>query len=165
MGKDKTEIVKEGLQELLDKLKKELDVNVEVLDMSNKDDVSKLEDKVKNKKKKLVVDDDEEDLYMRALIDWRPIVHNSMKANKNDVVATYKELINNVKKAYKCANIVAEIKGSDTSKNYVGILECLMGESIRALTTLEAYKYTKDISEAIPYLFEMIDYAKKELNK
>ena len=164
MGKDKTEIVKEGLQELLEKLKKELDVNVEVLDMSKEEDVSKLEDKVRNKKKKSE-DTDEEDLYMRALIDWRPIVHKTMKANKNDVVATYKELITNVKKAYKCANIIAEIKGNDTSKNYVGILECLMGESIRALVTLEAYKHTKDISDAVPYLFEIIDYAKKELNK
>ena len=154
MKKMKSDIIRESLEELLDELKSELDINVEVIDMSNDKDVDKLKSKI-NKK-----DGD----FLKELVDWRVIIHDVMEENDNDVEKTYKHMLDTIKKAYKCANIMAEIR-DDAHHKYAGIIECLIVEPARAFITLDAYKYSENVEKVIPMLFDMIEYAKKELNK
>lgn len=160
MKKIKSDIIRESLEELLDELKKELDINVEVIDMSNDKDVDKLKSKI-NKKEKISKKDGD---FLKELIDWRVIIHDVMEENDNDVEKTYKHVLDTIKKAYKCANIMAEIR-DDAHHKYAGIIECLIVESARAFITLDAYKYSENVEKVIPMLFDMIEYAKKELNK
>jgi hypothetical protein len=84
MKKMKSDIIRESLEELLDELKKELDINVEVIDMSNDKDVDKLKSKIDKKDKKCRISDDDGD-FLGRLVDWRLIVHDVMKENSNDV--------------------------------------------------------------------------------
>ena len=163
MKKMKSEIIRESLEELLDELKKELDINVEVIDMSNDKDVDKLKSKIDKKDKKCKISDDDGD-FLSKLVDWRPIVHDVMKENDNDVEKAYDHMLDTIKKAYKCANIMADIRDIDHHK-HAGIVECLIIESARAFITLDAYKYSENAEKVLPMLFDMIDYAKKELNK
>lgn len=163
MKKLKSDIIRESLEELLDELKKELDINVEVIDMSNDKDVDKLKSKIDKKDKKSKISDDDGD-FLSRLVDWRLIVHDVMKENDNDVEKAYAHMLDTIKKAYKCANIMADIKDIAHHK-HAGIVECLIVESARAFITLDAYKYSENVEKVLPMLFDMIDYAKKELNK
>ena len=160
MKKMKSDIIRESLEELLDELKNELDINVEVIDMSNDKDVDKLKSKI-NKKEKISKKDGD---FLKELVDWRVIIHDVMEENDNDVEKTYKHVLDTIKKAYKCANIMAEIR-DDAHHKYAGIIECLIVEPARAFITLDAYKYSENVEKVIPMLFDMIEYAKKELNK
>ena len=161
MEKSKSDIIRESLEELLDELMKELDINVEVLDMSNDKDVDKLKSKIDKKDKKCKISDGD---FLSELVDWRLIVHDVMKENDNDVKKSYAHILDTIKKAYKCANIVANVRDANHHK-YASIVECLIVESARAFITLDAYRYSEDVEKVLPMFFDMIEYAKKELNK
>lgn len=163
MKKMKSDIIRESLEELLDELKEELDIDVEVIDMSNDKDVDKLKSKIDKKDKKSKISDDDGD-FLGRLVDWRLIVHDVMKENNNDVEKSYAHMLDTIKKAYKCANIMADIRDVNHYK-HAGIVECLIVESARAFITLDAYKYSENVEKVLPMLFDTIDYAKKELNK